>query len=83
MNYMLKDAVNILVSESSSNGYDYMKTEAILEDANSPVTKKYQEKLFQSVIDKGHIDFGGIPKSEGNIKKYDGYQTMMETLDDV
>lgn len=84
MNYMLKDAVNILVSESSSNyGYDYMKTELILEDANSPITRKYQEKLFQSVIEKGHIDFGAIPKSEGNIKKYDGYITMLETLDAI
>lgn len=54
---------------------------AVLEDANSPVTRKFQEKMFKSVIDKAHIDFGDIPKSQGNIRKYSGYNSMIETLD--
>jgi hypothetical protein len=56
---------------------------AILEDANSPVTRQYQEKLYQSVIDKAHIDFGDIPKSKGNIRKYIGYSNMIETLNAI
>ena len=52
----------------------------VLEDANSPVTRKYHEKLFQSVIDKKHIDFGSIVKSKGNIKDYEGYQNMISCL---
>ena len=66
----------------------YQKVESeeirlVLEDANSPVTRKYQEKLFQAVLDKAHIDFGDIPKSAGNIRNYSGYNTMMETLSTI
>jgi hypothetical protein len=53
---------------------------AVLEDAESPTTRKTVETLYQSVIDKGHIDFGDIPKSKGKITNYSGYKTMMETL---
>lgn len=56
---------------------------AVLEDVNSPVTRKYHEKLFGSVLNKAHIDFGDIPKSEGYIKQYKGYPAMAETLEVV
>ena len=36
--------------------------ETILEDADSPIGRKYQEQLYQSIIDKGHIDFEDIPQ---------------------
>lgn len=52
----------------------------ILEDANSPITQKYQEKMYKSIMNKAHIDFGDIPKSNGNIKNYSGYPTMIDTL---
>lgn len=52
----------------------------VLEDANSPITKKYREKLYQNIIDRSHVDFGDIPKSRGDITKYSGYKTMTETL---
>lgn len=54
---------------------------SVLENTNSPVTRKYHEKLFQSVIDKKHINFGSIEKSKGRIKDYEGYQNMIEILD--
>lgn len=78
----LFESVNILVKDNDklNYGYEYQKVSAILEDANSPVTKKYQAKLFQSVIDKKHIDFDNIPKSAGNIKTYEGYKNMQEIL---
>ena len=78
----LFESVDILVQnrEKSNYGREFESIQTILEDANSPVTRKYQEKLFQSVIDKKHIDFGSIPKSAGNIKSYEGYNNMMEIL---
>jgi hypothetical protein len=78
----LFESVDILVKDRDSlrYGYEFERVQSILEDANSPITKKYQEKLFQSAIDKGHIDFGDIPKSAGNIKAYKGYNNMVETL---
>lgn len=81
---MYKDAIDILVDSSSSNYFkESHNVQTILEDVNSPVTRKYQEKLYNSVISKAHIDFDDIPKSNGNIRNYSGYNTMMETLQDV
>lgn len=74
-----------ILCESTPDSKEYWsqirEIQYILEDANSPITAKYTEKLFQSVIDKGHIDFGDIATSKGDITKYSGYVTMMETLD--
>ena len=70
---------SILVLRDGINSDEYVQT--ILEDANSPVTRKYQEKLYESIINKSHIDFGDIPKSNGNIRNYSGYNSMVETLD--
>lgn len=55
----------------------------LLEDVNSPVTRQFNTNLLQAVVDKGHIDFGDIPRSMGDITKYSGYTTMMETLDTI
>lgn len=73
------EAVNILM-DGADDGYSYKEIQTILEDANSPVTQKFQEKLFQSVIEKGHIDFGDIAKSAGDIRSYVGYKNMVDTL---
>ena len=70
---------SFLVLRDGINSDEYVQT--ILEDANSPVTRKYQEKLYESIINKSHIDFGDIPKSNGNIRNYSGYNSMVETLD--
>lgn len=78
MNQMLVDAVHILREGTNDS---YQKIEMILEDAASPITKSYKEKLFQSIIDRSHIDFGDIPRSRGDITKYSGYKSLKETLD--
>lgn len=70
---------SLLVLRDGINSDEYVQT--ILEDVNSPVTRKYQEKLYESIINKSHIDFGDIPKSNGNIRNYSGYNSMVETLD--
>ena len=67
--------------DRQSFGHEFEKIQTILEDANSPITSKYKEKLYKAVLDKGHIDFGSIPNSKGNIREYSGYQHMIETLD--
>ena len=77
---------SMILLESTCNdkqtfGYEIDKIQTILEDANSPVTTKYKEKLYKSVLDKGHIDFGSIPMSKGNIREYSGYRNMVDTLE--
>lgn len=82
---LISDSIKILVESTDTKTYgsEYASVKTILEDANSPVTRKYQEKLFQSIIDKKHVDFGDIPKSAGNIKAYSGYNNMMEVLNTI
>lgn len=82
-NQIYGDAISILCESDSlsPNWKEREQIREILEDANSPVTRKYHEKLFQSVIEKKHINFGSIEKSKGDIKEYEGYQNMLEILD--
>lgn len=80
----LVSAAQILCESQAGSPSYWSEMESItymLEDVNSPMTSKYTEKLFKAVIDKGHIDFGDIAVSKGDVTKYKGYQTMMETLD--
>lgn len=67
-----------ILCEGTNDSYE--SVHAILEDNDSPITKKYIEDLYKKVIDKSHVDFGDIPKSKGAIIKYSGYATMRETL---
>lgn len=73
-----------VLSNNSGNKSSFIKEsqtiQTILEDVNSPTTRKYHEKMYKSIIDKAHIDFGDIPRSTGNIRRYSGYPTMVETL---
>lgn len=77
MNALLRDATKILCEGTDDS---YVKVQAILEDVESPITKTYKEKLFESIISRSHIDFGDIPKSKGDITKYSGYQSMLDCL---
>ena len=77
MNALLRDATKILCEGTDDQ---YVKVQAILEDVESPITKTYKEKLFESIISRSHIDFGDIPKSKGDITKYSGYKSMLDCL---
>jgi hypothetical protein len=73
-----------ILSENEQMSYGETKyLRMVLEDVNSPVTRKLEEKLFQSVIDKKHINFGSIPLSKGVIKDYEGYSAMEGTLNTI
>lgn len=54
---LISDSIKILVESTDTKTYgsEYASVKTILEDANSPVTRKYQEKLFQSIIDKNML----------------------------
>ena len=79
------NATMILMESSRDDkqqyGYEFDNIQTILEDANSPITAKYKEKLYKAVLEKGHVDFGNIPESKGNIRNFTGYHSMMSTLD--
>ena len=73
-----KEASEILAESDSS--VTLKDVRLVLEDTTSPVTNKYIENLYKQVVSKSHINFGDIPISKGDIKKYSGYKPMMETL---
>jgi len=78
------ESVKVLSSEEITNRIDAINEstniQLVLEDVNSPVTQKYQEKMYKSIMNKAHIDFGDIPKSAGIIRNYTGYPSMCDTL---
>lgn len=78
------DALAIL-SESADGmtRKEELEIQAVLEDGESPVRNHYLEKLYNSVIEKGHIDFDTIPQSKGNIVEYTGYTNMIEILENI
>lgn len=55
----------------------------ILEDTNSPAAGKYMEKLYDSVVSKGHIDFDDIPTSKGDIRNYKRLPKLLETINAI
>lgn len=77
------DATMILTESEHPTYREEKNIQAVLEDANSPITNKYLEKLYDSVINKEHIDFDDIPLSKGNIVDYKGYTNMIEVLENV
>lgn len=74
------DAIRVICESEIPSVRESKKIQVILEDTNSPVTTKYVEKLYDSVISKSHIDFDNIPLSKGDITTYKGYANMVEIL---
>lgn len=86
MNTLYCESVKILSEDSNPKPFgtrEFKYLHTLVEDANSPVTRVLHERLFQQVLDKKHIDFGDIPKSQGDIKKYSGFRAMMDTLETI
>lgn len=53
---------------------------ALTEAEMNGVNNNMINKLFDSAINKAHVDFGDIPNSKGDITKYSGYKSMDESL---
>lgn len=70
----------LIIADENATAFDKDEILVMLEDATSPATRKFHQKMFKAVIDKGHVDFGDIPKSAGDIQKYSGYPNMIDVL---
>ena len=73
---IIDEFVKILLG--SSNNTD--EARLIVEDSESPIRRNVLDKLYSSVESKGHIDFGFIEKSRGDVMAYTGYASMQDTL---
>lgn len=76
----LKESMFILAGGDERTFTSMESARLTLEDATSPVRNNYIESLYKSVLDRKHVDFDDIPNSQGDIRKYKGYQTMKDTL---
>lgn len=77
------ESARILCESGDLGMVEYKGIVTVLEDAENPKTSKYLEKLYESILSKGHVDFDDIPNSKGDIKTYKGYQNMIETLNNI
>lgn len=82
MNILYKAAELCCESEHPSPE-EVSRVITVLEDANSPMAGKYMEKLYDSVVSKGHIDFDDIPTSKGDIGNYKRLPQLQDTIDAI
>lgn len=79
---MLKknECMNILLENASS--YDeQMKIYALNEAEQAVINDRMVGNIYQSALKKRDINFDTIPISKGDIKKFDGYDNMIATIE--
>lgn len=69
-----------IILENSKTFRERRELSELLETSASQVNNVMLANLYRSAIEKSHVDFGSIPKSEGDITKYEGYKSMSECL---
>lgn len=74
------ESAKILCESGELGMVEYNEIKTVLEDTENPKTTTYLEKLYGSILSKGHVDFDDIPNSKGDIREYKGYQNMVDTL---
>lgn len=75
--YLYEEVEKILIGDNPDNK---SRVKLILEDDENPIRGRTVDKLYSSIETMGHVDFGSIEKSAGDVKAYSGYSSMMDTL---
>jgi hypothetical protein len=52
-----------------------------LENEVQAVNNAMVSNFYKSALEKAHVDFEDIPNSKGDITRYSGYKSMVDTLD--
>lgn len=76
-----KNPIIDILLENCETFSDRRKVLSLTEADTNMVNNNMVNKLFLSAINKSHVDFDDIPKSKGDITKYSGYKSMVESLD--
>lgn len=76
--YTDNDALNILIENASYA--ERKQIFALTESEQLKVNNEMVARLFNSALKKSHVDFDDIPSSKGDITKYTGYKSMMNSL---
>ena len=78
----MNEALNILV-ENTTTFSERNKIYALTEAEANKISNDLITNLYKSALSKSHIDFDDIPDSKGDITKYSGYKSMVESLRNI
>jgi hypothetical protein len=70
-----------ILMENARTFSDRSKIMALMENEIHGVNNAMVSNFYKSALEKSHVDFEDIPQSKGDITKYSGYKSMVETLD--
>lgn len=76
-----QNPITSILLENCKTFADRRNVMSLTEADMQNVTNNMVGKLFRSAIDKSHVDFDDIPKSKGDVTKYAGYKSMVESLE--
>lgn len=76
---MLNPAFKILI-ENATSFQERGQIHALLENEVYKVNNTMISNLYKSALDKAHVDFEDIPNSKGDITKYSGFKSMIESI---
>lgn len=74
------DFAKRVMLENATSFKERREIMALTESDASKVNGSLISNLYKSAINKSHINFDSIPDSEGDIEQYEGYQSMIESL---
>ena len=80
--FELKSGFNILF-ENAKTFKQRNEINSLTESEKLAVSNTLVSNLYQSILNKDHIDFDNIPESKGDIFKYEGYKYMVEILSTI
>jgi len=77
----LKNYVNSILIENEDSFTNKNKIYCLSEADLSVVNNTMVSNLYRSAIEKSHVDFDSIPDSKGDLTKFSGFKSMMDTID--
>jgi len=78
--FYTNEAIKILL-ENATTLSERNEITTLTEQESVKVNNAMVTNLYKSAIEKAHVDFEDIPNSAGNITRYSGYKSLMETIE--
>lgn len=77
---MINDYTTSILIKNATSLSEKREIFSLTEAEQNQINNNLINKLFDSSLKRAHVDYGDIPKSKGDITKYSGYATMVETI---
>lgn len=80
MAYSLHPTTTDIFLENMTKMSERKKLYSITEEAAVHIDNEMVSKLYDSALNKKHVNFGKIPDSKGKIVDFEGYKSMIEVI---